>query len=191
MKRGFRQSGFTLIEMLVVIAIIAIIVAISFPALSNARNREKNLEQATTILKDAILSAQNYAFAPPQAGRNYYYIAIDMTNNQFSIYPDAGGPPLQHNVSLYGKVTLSSVPAAMAMAVAPDYSNGLIIAFRVSDGRVGVNDATGNICFSDDPCWSGITFPSGHPDSIDISVNDSTGTKDILIQNITGAVSIE
>jgi prepilin-type N-terminal cleavage/methylation domain-containing protein len=92
MKNLRSQKGFTLIEMLVVVVIIAILVAISIPALFrsviDARTRAcagniRNIESAA-----ALFASQNNGVYPEEAPHN---LGIAAFVGQLAFFPD--GPP--------------------------------------------------------------------------------------------------
>jgi prepilin-type N-terminal cleavage/methylation domain-containing protein len=68
-KGGMRSSGFTLVEVLTVVAIIALLVAILLPSLSKAQSQARNVKVAALL--DSI-------------GK-----ALEMFHNDFSHYPDS------------------------------------------------------------------------------------------------------
>ncbi len=64
MRYSIRERrGFTLVELMISIAIIMMMVAITLPAFSNFQRRQ-DLLSATQVIRDAILEAHNLALAP-------------------------------------------------------------------------------------------------------------------------------
>ena len=84
-----KRSGFTLVEMLVVIAIIVTLVAILFPVFATARHRA-NMTKCTTQLQQLVTALKqyrnDYGKYPPQA--TYNATANMYTGGFSSLYPD-------------------------------------------------------------------------------------------------------
>lgn len=170
------KKAFTLVELLITVAIIGIMSAISFVALANYKNRAKNLDSATTIMKDGILATQNLAFAPQDVNTKYYTAEIDFGAKNYSIRHydvsdlDLGVIVNQNDIELPNGATIEPI--------SPSPAGVLKVAFRVSDGHPGFGIETGAID------W-------GSTASADIKITDSTGEKHIIINNTTGEVHIQ
>lgn len=77
MKKMKKQGGFTLVEMLIVVAIIAILVAISIPLVNAALERARDATDQANMRSAAALAQINY-LAENKSGT--YYYQVDETN---------------------------------------------------------------------------------------------------------------
>lgn len=82
---GFRVTGFTLIEIVVVIAIMAIIAVVVLPAVSVS---QRNLDSAAKTLRSDLQLAQDFAMT---SGGTYGFRMINSTS--YEIYAGAPGNP--------------------------------------------------------------------------------------------------
>ena len=82
-RRG--QSGFTLIEMLIVVAVIAVIAAIAIPSLLRARSSG---DEASAIASMRAINSSQHAFAESCAAGLYATVLSDL-----AIAPTTGGAP--------------------------------------------------------------------------------------------------
>jgi len=74
-RRGEREAGFTLVELMVVVLIIGILIAIALPTFLGARTRAQN-RAAQTELRSAYVAASTYYAA------NQSYTGFDVTAGQ-------------------------------------------------------------------------------------------------------------
>ena len=110
--QGERESGFTLIELMVVVLIIAILIAIAIPTFLGARQRAQNraaqssLRNALTAAKTIYTDAQTYAGVTPAT-----MLAVEPSLTYAAAGVDSTG---QNNVSVTGNATVFSAAALSA-----------------------------------------------------------------------------
>ena len=81
-----KQGGFTMVELLIVVAIIAILVAVSIPMMNNALERSRHAVDQANI-RDAIgLISVEYTTNPDafkDAAKSYYYCVDENTHQGY------------------------------------------------------------------------------------------------------------
>ena len=85
MRRREATRGFTLIEMIIVLAIMIIVMAIGFPALQNMIYRSKvegTVREAAVLMRAARLDAIKRS--------NTFYVQADFTGNQVVVWRETG-----------------------------------------------------------------------------------------------------
>jgi prepilin-type N-terminal cleavage/methylation domain-containing protein len=110
MKRNSKQSGFTLIEMMVVIAIVALLVSVSMPALRQLVNSTATEGTVRGMIGAAMASARAIA------AREQRYAGIrfqqDLDGRQYMIFivQDSALPGLANGFRAVGKLTPIELP---------------------------------------------------------------------------------
>jgi prepilin-type N-terminal cleavage/methylation domain-containing protein/prepilin-type processing-associated H-X9-DG protein len=145
MKSMLRKSGFTLVELLVVITIIGILIALLLPAVQTAREAARSL-QCQNNLKQIGLAMHSYLGTNnklPPGGRNphyqTWYHAILPQIDQQGLY-DIWNPQLQYFVPPNDQIPKTRVP----MTVCPsDQGDALIIGVDWLPGNYACN--AGNV----------------------------------------------
>ena len=111
--QGERESGFTLIELMVVVLIIAILIAIAIPTFLGARQRAQN-RAAQSSLRNALTAAKTiYTDAQSYAGVSQ---ATMLAVEPSLTYAAAAGTDStgQNNVSVTGTATVFAAAALSA-----------------------------------------------------------------------------
>jgi len=107
-KLNNRRGGFTLVEIMIVVAIIALLAAIAVPNFLRARKRS----QATRILEDLRIidsAIDQYAIENNKAGGDgVVWTDIQAYLKKGSVIYNSGGKDLLNNT--YGSFTVDSVP---------------------------------------------------------------------------------
>ena len=126
MQQATKQAGFSVLEILIVIAILAILISIAIPAYENYQDH-KNITQAKAdvleiqVIIDRFyitnnrfpndLSEINENVRRDPWGNNYYYTNISTVKNKGSVRKDKNLTPVNSDYDLYsaGKDRLTSL----------------------------------------------------------------------------------
>lgn len=68
-----KQGGFTMVELLIVVAIIAILVAVSIPMMNSALERSRHAVDQTNVRDAIALASVNYMTDPDNGVGTFYY----------------------------------------------------------------------------------------------------------------------
>lgn len=111
-----KQSGFSVLEILIVIAILGILISIAIPAYENYRDKQHFTQAKTDILEiqgiiDRFyvennrfpdnLAEINQHFRKDPWGNNYYYTNITAAKNKGSVRKDKNLTPVNSDYDLY------------------------------------------------------------------------------------------
>lgn len=72
-----KNGGFTLVEMLIVVAIIAILIAVSIPMVNSALEKARDATDDANFRSAAALGSVKYLTDDPDAAVTYYYAVTD------------------------------------------------------------------------------------------------------------------
>ena len=86
-----KNGGFTLVEMLIVVAIIAILIAVSIPLISNSLDEAKRATDAANLRSAQALGMIEYLTRGSAADGKYYYHILD--NKSGILKNDTAGAP--------------------------------------------------------------------------------------------------
>ena len=81
-----KQGGFTMVELLIVVAIIAILVAVSIPMMNNALEKSRHAVDQANIRDAIALASIEYVTEAnnfPANGREYFYAVNDNTHEGY------------------------------------------------------------------------------------------------------------
>jgi prepilin-type N-terminal cleavage/methylation domain-containing protein len=185
-----RRNAFTLIEMLVVIAIIAILAALLLPALSAAKQRAWTTRCVSNLRQIGIgmrMFADDNNELYPESGGDIHWGAVDVAP------PDGSGKAswMEQIVSYMANTNIYSCPANVQLPVdmqGPfNYFNGARAAYVLANTCVAVKGT--QILFSSDYVLSGDTC--GIPnvtqgDGVGMHFDPLDADKDDYTQNCVG-----
>ncbi|MDO8449058.1 MAG: type IV pilin protein [Rhodoferax sp.] len=135
MKKPITQSGFTLIELMIVVAVIGILTAIALPSYSEYVARGKRAEARAEVLKaegwleryftennrysDTPTSTVNAAFSSrfslvPATGATNYNITLAVTNSTYTVTATPAGSMATDFCGSYTKTHTGSLASSAA-----------------------------------------------------------------------------
>ncbi|MEJ8821831.1 type IV pilin protein [Variovorax humicola] len=117
-ERAGHQAGFTLIELMIVVAVVAILAAIALPAYSQYIKRSNRAQARAEMLKgegwlERYYTENNRYSNPPASSSNTGFTGV------FGMVPP-GGPAL-YNIGLVADTASYTITATPAGAMAGDY----------------------------------------------------------------------
>lgn len=131
MQKKTRQEGFSILEILIVIAILAIIISIAIPAYDNYLDKKDIAAAKTGILElqssidrfyitnnrfpNNLMELNEHTRKDPW-GNHYYYTNVSLVNNKSSVRKDKNLTPVNSDYDLYsaGKDGLTKLPFTAA-----------------------------------------------------------------------------
>jgi len=143
MKNSSRESGFTLIELMVVVAVVGILVGIAFPSYQSYIARGKRAEARAEVLKaegwlERYFTENNRYSDTPTSTANAAF------SSRFGVVPATGAT--NYNLSLAVTSTTYTVTATRAGSMANDYCGNYT---KSNTGALTVVSSTGDTsrCF--------------------------------------------
>ncbi|WP_455221545.1 type IV pilin protein [Kaarinaea lacus] len=148
MRAGIKQLGYSILEILIVIAILGILISIAIPGYENYRDKEDYTQAKTDILEiqgiidrfyvehnrfpENLLEIKQHIRRDPW-GNAYYYTNITTVANKGSVRKDKNLTPVNSDYDLYsaGKDGRTSLPftAKAALDDIVRCNNGSYIGF--------------------------------------------------------------
>ena len=113
MKKLNKKGGFTLVEMLIVVAIIAILIAISIPLVNNALEKAKDATDDSNFRSAIALGTIKFLTEGEDADGSYWYVAAGTGNTQGTLSdkltetntPSGTGPEYKSQCTATGSET--------------------------------------------------------------------------------------
>ncbi|MBI1174513.1 MAG: prepilin-type N-terminal cleavage/methylation domain-containing protein [Sideroxydans sp.] len=140
------QKGFTLIELMIVVAIIGILAAVAIPAYSNYTKKAKFTEvtQATNALKLALDTCYSDTtdFTQCTAGSNGVPYNISGTANQQTTTPDAAGAAVLGKYVRWVGITGTPTTTGVQITGMAANSNGLNSETFILNATAATNGVT-------------------------------------------------
>lgn len=127
MQQKSKQTGFSILELLIVLAILAILISIAIPAYENYQDKKKLTQAMADILALQViidrfyitnnrfpnnLAEINENIRRDPWGNAYYYTNVSTVKNKGSVRKDKNLTPVNSDYDLYsaGKDKLTSLP---------------------------------------------------------------------------------
>ena len=101
-----KNGGFTLVEMLIVVAIIAILIAVSIPLISNSLDEAKRATDAANLRSAQALGMIEYLTEGSVADGTYYYLISDNKSGTLSKTAPGAADPYGHIEGDYIEVVI-------------------------------------------------------------------------------------
>lgn len=159
------SKGFTLIELMIVVAVIAIITAIAYPSYTNHVRKTKRVEMQTHLIQLAQ-NIENYKLA------NHSYSGVSLDNYGGSTFPTQGD--VNYNITLtdangIGLGTAGADPQSWLLVARPNTSHG-----QKGDGAISISSAGAKCWFKNNDAAK--VTSSKDKDGKDVSPDHCTET---------------